>query len=171
MRELHRQKTRPAGIEVRRGFEDAMRAAGATVVSNEDDQHCETVLSEGRRDALIVNRVLPDGSTWTAVAAFRQDQSAIRVRFVTGNRSEGSVLEILVPCPPIRLEEMRPTILNLVVQAPRRLARRLAFAGILVDRLIQSAWCQGQAIRLTPSEYRQFEEFMIASEASEVAVT
>jgi len=170
MRELRRQRTRAAGTEVRRGFEDAMRAAGATVVSNEDGQHREAVLAQGR-EALIVNRVLPDGSTWTAVAALRHDQSAIRVRFLTGNRGEGSVLEIPAPCPPIRLEEMQPTILSLVVWAPRRLARRLAFAGMLLDRLIQSAWCQGQAIKLSPSEYRQFEEFMISAEAAEGPVT
>ena len=147
------------------GFDEILRAAGAALFTDSGGADYTPVLHEGR-DALIVNRVLRDGSAWTAVAGIPPGRSVVRVRFITGRARRYGLLEVPITGEAVQLEDMRPLISKLVEYAPRRLARRLAYDGVVLDRLIRRAWRGGHAIRLTQREYYHLEAYMIAADGN-----
>lgn len=147
--------------QVAGSFEAALRAADAVEVDAARDSYCPVAgVDDG---VLIVNRVAADGSSWTAVAAVMPRGAAVRVVFINGSGRQGTAFDLPHSGGTGITATQSRVVAGLVRAAPRAFARRLCFGEVVLDRLIETAWQHGRALKLSQAEYGELERRLIAA--------
>jgi DNA-binding response OmpR family regulator len=121
-------------------------------------------------DAIILDVVLPDGSGLQIVRELRQEGRTTPVLMLTGNRDAEDVVRGLDAgaddylTKPFDMDVFKARVRALLRRGGARRSGRLAFGGIVVDRLTRQAATEGRKLQLTPKEYSLLEYLIVNAE-------
>jgi DNA-binding response OmpR family regulator len=121
-------------------------------------------------DAIVLDVVLPDASGLQIVRALRQEGRATPVLLLTGNRESEDVVRGLDAgaddylTKPFDMDVLKARVRALLRRGGARRTDRLAFGGIVVDRLTRQAATEGRKLQLTPKEYSLLEHLIVNAE-------
>ena len=121
-------------------------------------------------DGIILDVVLPDASGLGIVRDLRTEGRSTPVLLLTGHRDAEDVVRGLDAgaddylTKPFDMNVLKARVRALLRRGGARRSDRLAFGGIVLDRLTRQAATEGKKLQLTPKEYSLLEYLIVNAE-------
>ena len=140
--------------------------------ATEEAATCAEALAKARRgdfDCIVLDVMLPDGNGFEVCQTLRVEQIVTPVLFLTARDAGSDKLEGLAlgddyVTKPFSIDELVARIRAVLRRSGPLVGddRRLRFGDLLVDPDTREVWRGGEAVELTPTEFKLLE-FLIAN--------